>query len=109
MRLIGVICVNQHHLIKINKLVRVYVCPAKFFTLAGLLPFPEFSLKQYGLVVLKMLPLRITTILLFRRANIYKPSMVLELESIRLWFWIRLFSDPLPLGFLLLDNLWWVI
>ena len=59
--------------------------PAQVFTLAGLNPFPVFSLKQNGLMVLKVLPKGIPVILLpWIRTDIYKPSMVLELESVRL-------------------------
>ena len=59
--------------------------PAQVFTLAGLNPFPVFSLKQDGLMVLKMLSVGFPVILLpWIRTDIYKPSVVLELESVRL-------------------------
>ena len=59
--------------------------PAQVFTLAGLNPFPVFSLKQDGLMVLKMLSVGFPAILLpWIRTDIYKPSVVLELESVRL-------------------------
>ena len=59
--------------------------PAQVFTLAGLNPFPVFSLKQDGLMVLKMLSVGFSALfLLLRSTDIYKPSVVLELESVRL-------------------------
>ena len=59
--------------------------PALLLILAGLNPFPVFSLKQDGLMVLKMLSVGFSALfLLLRSTDIYKPSVVLELESVRL-------------------------